>query len=201
MRILSLVVTLLLAGCASYAQDQYKYNFYATHAEEAIKAGDWVVYRSNLQAAIDSADSAEAWQSEKSRLYYEYGRASGVLCDWKEAERGLMKALEIRKSIGMPTSAPLVELGRISVDRQDYEGAEKYFSEAYPILQRADAANRFPSAFVAYLDEYATAWEHLHKDAQAASLRARAIELRNTHATTKSTRTPYGTQCPAPPKT
>jgi tetratricopeptide (TPR) repeat protein len=133
-------------------------------------------------------------------LYYEYGRASGVICDWKEAEHGLRKALELDREINGPVHVAQIELGRMYFDRKDYATAEQYFSTVQPIFERIDAQTADPLGYAVFLDEYASTLEALSRPADAIPLRARADELRRTFPTSRvrTARTPYGTQCNAP---
>jgi hypothetical protein len=135
-----------------------------------------------------------------SGLYYEYGRASGVLCDWTESEKSLLKALEIRRSNSIPHPGDLVELARMHLDQKHFLAATQYFSEAHPQLQRISIETRNPIGYAVFLDEYATALEQTQKDAEARPLRSQALELRNKFPGEKARndRTPYGTQCNAP---
>jgi tetratricopeptide (TPR) repeat protein len=173
---------------------------YAAKAEAARDAGNWREERLNLKLAITNAEIAGEPPGPMSGLNYEYGRASGVLCDWAEAEKGLKNALGIQKGNSAPVgiiSSTLIELGRMHFDQRHFSVAAQYFSEAYPLAQEAGFETKDPLGVARFLDEYATALEQTQKDAEARPLRTRALELRNKFPDekAKTDRTPYGTQC------
>ena len=173
---------------------------YAARAEAARDAGNWREERLNIKLAIANAEVAGEPSAVMHRMHYENGRASGVLCDWTEAEAELKKALDIARSDSAPAgviSSNLVELGRMHFDQRHFSVAAEHFSQAYPLLQEAGFEPKDPLGVARFLDEYATALEQTQKDAEARPLRTRALELRNKFPgeKAKSDRTPYGTQC------
>jgi hypothetical protein len=156
--------------------------------------------RSNFARSIPNAEVGGVPPRTKAVLYYEYGRASGVICDWAEAEKGLNTSLELDRSIDGPVHLSKMELGRMYFDRKDYVAAERYFSELYPLFQKMGADTADPLGYAVFLDEYATVLEQAHKNDEAVPLRARSHELRKTfpEGTARTDRTPYGTQCASP---
>lgn len=176
---------------------------YAESARVARDVGDWRTARSDWAKSLGYAEKGEVSSRNIARIYYEYGRASGVICDWPEAERGLTKALEIDRSISAPTgaiSSSLVELGRMHFDQKHFADAEQHFSEAYSLLQQLlSPETSDPLAYAVFLEEYATALDRTKKDGQARAMRAKALELRTKFPDSKprSERTPYGTKCQA----
>ena len=197
--VVGVVLVCALSGCANPV-NRHTAVRYSEGAWAARDAGDWRMARSNLARAIPNAEVGGATQRQMSVLYYEYGRASGVICDWKEAERGLKKALELDQGIDGPVYLAQIELGRMYFDRKDFVTAEHYFSTVYPIVERIDAQTTDPLGYAVFLDEYASTLEALSRSDDATPLRARADELRRTFPTgrVRTDRTPYGTQCHAP---
>ena len=49
--------------------------------------------------ALTNAILGHAPDKNLATLYYEYGRTSGAICDYKEAQRGLEAALELDKKL------------------------------------------------------------------------------------------------------
>jgi tetratricopeptide (TPR) repeat protein len=179
----------------------------AAHEEQraiaARNAGNWEDARFYYGQSYRWANMGGASPQIMAGLYYEYARATGVTCDWATAEEYLKKSLNLRRSSGdSPTSinSTLVELGFMYLDKKDYVSAEQYLSEAYPLVKQIDSNNTYPAGVAMFLDEYATALEHVRKEAQAAPLRDRAKELRSASPTDRVDRTPYGTQCKGTPK-
>lgn len=132
-------------------------------------------------------------------LWYEYGRASGVICDWAEAEVGLTKAYELDKVTNVPTFMSLVELARMNFDRQQYREALTYFDRALPEFEKQSPDTNDPVGYADFLDEYAISLDNVGRSVEAKKHLARSAELRRTYPNreARTERTPYGTQCKA----
>jgi hypothetical protein len=133
----------------------------------------------------------------KAVLYYEYGRSSGVICDWVEAERGLNQAYQLDEQSGGPAYMSLYELARMNFDRKRYPEALEYFNRVLPEFNRIQADTRDPLGYAAFLDEYGASLQQVEKTSEAASAKARAEELRKAFQgkDPHTEKTPYGTQC------
>jgi tetratricopeptide (TPR) repeat protein len=189
----------LLYGCANPV-NRHTANRYWDAAIAARDAGDWRLARSNFARAIPNAELGGADSRQLAVAYYEYGRSSGVICEWSEAARGLQKALELDRSVAGPIHLSLVELGRMHFDKKEFELAREYFAEAYGLLEEMSAETHDPLGYAQFLVEYATSLERSGAADQATPLRARAEQLRATFPSGKSRtdRTPYGTRCNVP---
>jgi len=129
-------------------------------------------------------------------LSYEYGRYSGAICDWNEAEKGLSEAYDIDSQNGGPAYMSLVELARMNLDRGQYDKAFEYFDRVMPDLEKRQLDTRDPLGYADLLDEYANSLEKIGKGESVSTLRARAEVLRRTFPgkSPHTDRTPYGTQ-------
>lgn len=164
---------------------------------QAIAAEDWVLAKQNFSRAVTNAELGNMDDRVLSIAYYEYGRSSGVVCDWGGAEQGLTKSLELDRKSSGPIHFPLVELGRMYLDRTEYDKALTYFSEVVPVFEEMNADTVDPLGYADFLVEYATVLENVNPDDIGTEYRSRAKELRETFPKGKahSERTPYGTAC------
>jgi hypothetical protein len=130
-------------------------------------------------------------------LYYEYGRASGVICDWPEAERGLNEAYNLDQQTHGPSYMSQLELARLNYDRKQYGKAVEYIDRAMPAIDKYQLDTRDPLGYADLLDEYATSLGKMGKPESVGKWRARAEELRKAFPgkNADTDRTPYGTQC------
>lgn len=131
---------------------------------------------------------------------YEYGRASGVICDWKEAEVGLQKSLELDRKTSGPVHMPLTELARMYHAKGDLEESVKYFAQAKTELDKVEADTRDAIAYANILKEYAEVLAKLQRNKEAALLIHRENEIKNVFKGRKSSheQTPYGKHCSKP---
>ncbi|MGB5488126.1 MAG: hypothetical protein WBN06_12095, partial [Lysobacterales bacterium] len=94
--------------------------------------------------AISNAELAGAPSKGLAVLWYEYGRSSGVICDWEEAENGLNKAFELDSKIGGPAYMSLYELAQMNYARELYTAAIEYFQGAYSGMEEDQADTKDP---------------------------------------------------------
>lgn len=185
-----------IGGCANPI-NQVNANKYWQAAESARSQGNWNLARENWSRAIVNGKLGGIKQRNLSVAYYEYARASGVLCDWVEAEKGLKKSLEIDRKTSGPVHYPLIELARLNLDQKNYNLASDYFKEALDVLEKLNVETKDPLGFADLYDEYSESVEKSSNHDESISLRKRAKELRAAFPNGKShtDRTPYGTQC------
>lgn len=128
---------------------------------------------------------------------YEYGRASGVICDWNEAERGLFAALEFDKKTGGPIHMSYVELARMYQANNLNEKSEKYFSLAKIVLDEIQADTMDAIGYANILEAYAEVLLKLGKSSEAALLMSRSKEIKAVFKNRESHHeiTPYGKYC------
>lgn len=197
--ILAVALLALLATACTNPINLRTASNYSSAGYAAMAAGDWAKARMNFGRAVQNAEIGRADPKAIGALWYEYGRASGVICDWPEAERGLNKSLELDSQSGGPAYMSLYELGRMNYDRKQYAEAVGYFARVKTEFDRMQADSRDPVSYAEYLDEYAGALEQTANASEAAPLRSRAAELRRTFPgqAGRTEKTPYGTQCMA----
>ncbi len=193
-----LILTVMVSGCVNpinlHTAGKY---FQAGHSN--LSAGDWVTAQKNFGKAVLNAKLGKADDRAMAVYLYEYGRASGVLCDWTESEKSLIAAYELDRENDGPTHMSLVELTRMHIGRQEFSKAVEYSDKVLPELKNLQADARDPIGYAEFLEEYSLALEQTEKDEaiKIHRMRERAKELRNVFPNAKPfhDKTPYGTQC------
>lgn len=172
---------------------------YADAGYRNISAGDWVEAQKNFGKALVNARLGKADDRSLAVVLYEYGRASGVLCDWEESAAALNDAYNLDRESDGPTHMSLFELARMYVSQRKFSKAVEYYERVLPEFDRLQADARDPIAYAEFLEEYSSALEQTGrgKAGHIRRLRARAQELRNTfpNAEAVTEKTPYGTHC------
>jgi len=195
---MSFCTLLLSSGCTNPINAKTATN-YAKAATNASQAGDWATARIYWSRAIINAQLGGVSQAQLAALHYEHGRASGVVCEFSDAEKSLTQAYDLDKQAGGPTYLSLVELARLTLDQKKFPDAVGYFERAIPELEARRAPTEAPIGFADILDEYATALRSSHRVAEAQTVATRSEKLRSENAGKSSItdRTPYGKKCAA----
>jgi len=197
MRTIIIILTaIVLVGCANPINRETAQNYYGA-AISAQRNGDWENARMYFGRAIDNANVGGADDSTLAVLWYEYGRSSGVICDWVEAEKGLLKAYELDRINKGPTYMSLYELARMNYDQKDFKKAEGYFHKSYLEFEENQIDTKDPVGYADFLDEYSVTLENLGKEGEAEELKIRSSKIREAFKNKDShtDKTPYGTKC------
>lgn len=128
---------------------------YSQAAQAALHRDDWSTADRCWARVLVEADSATLPVSILTTAHYEHGRSQGVLGHFAEAERELLRALELDEQNQGETYMDLTELARLNYDQHKYETAIGYFKRAFPILERTGVAQASPAAMIDLLTEYA----------------------------------------------
>jgi len=186
----------LVSGCAA-SINEYNARQHAQAGVKAGKSGEFAKARKEFARALTNARLANADLKLVAVLSYEYGRYSGMICDWVEGEKGLTEAYDLDRQNGGPAYMSLVELARLNLDRQQYGNAVEYFDRVVPELETSHADTRDPIGYAQVLDEYAASLEKTGKNGLAGKFHDRARDLRKAFPgqSSRTDRTPYGTQC------
>ncbi len=191
-----IILSVLLSGCA-FSINLHNARKYDLAANDAIQKGDWKAARMYYSRAWGNAQMGRADTRTIARLRYEYGRASGVVCEWEEAELALNEAFELDKKSDGPRWMPLVELERMSIAQKDYKKAKSYFDKLMPILSEIQGETKDPLGYADLLDEFVLVLENIGEGESAKKHKKREKQLRDTFPGQKAHTeiTPYGTQC------
>ena len=194
--VLAVIITLILASCAAPINQRNAEKYYAA-AVNAQHSGDWWNSRKYFARAITNAELAGVADESLALLWYEYGRSSGVVCDWEEAERGLNQAFELDLKTGGPAYMSLYEFARMNYDREMYPEAIEYFQTAYAEMEADQADTKDPIGYADFLDLYGHALEQAGRNDLVPELSARSERIRAAFEGKDShtEKTPYGTEC------
>lgn len=190
----------MLSGCAT-TSGEYSRDPHGRAAAQANSAGDWRTAQKEWHLAIDDAIPARATSTELYAIaLYEYGRASGVLCQWSEAERSLREAVDLDQRLHGPVYMSTYELALLYLDQGQAATARPYFERTDYEMLAIGADRKAPVGYADFLDEYADALDlgASHEEAEAKRLRAKQIREAFPHGHSITDRTPYGTLCGSP---
>lgn len=192
----ALFLTMSVTGCAS-AINAKNANRHGNAANAASKAGDWTTARKQWAQALVNAEMAGMPAQQLAVFNYEYGRALGVQCFWKESENYLQKAYELDHQTAGPEFMSLLELSRLKYDQGQFDKCIPYYSRTIELLEKVNAPTQSPTEFSVVLEEYAKALRETGKEQEAISVQKRADEIRikNPEGKSVTDRTPYGKYC------
>ncbi|HKM36218.1 MAG TPA: hypothetical protein VJY83_01100 [Thiopseudomonas sp.] len=208
--LLPIALLLTVAGCTHIPAQTVQNNSADSQYEEvyryaymALLEGNWPAYKKLMRKVISMSTSSGAPAEQRAIFWYEYGRASGVTCEWKEAEFALTVAYNLDAKTEGPTHTSLNELGRLNSATQQYKKAVQHFirgSDAFAKYheQHPDMEINL-SASAQVLEDFAYALEQVGgQSVDVKKLRDAAVKVRQQSIETGEVNedvTPYGTQC------
>lgn len=195
-RAAAVVFMSLLAGCANPINLATADRYFRTGVAQEQKE-KWFDARMAFGRAWTNAQLGKADDQVTAVYAYEYGRASGAICDWAEAERGLTRAYELDKLSSGPMHMSMAELARMYHAKGDLVKSEQFFSMAKAEFDRLQADTRDAIGYADILAEYADVMSAMGKTGDAGALKKREDEIRNVFKGRAShmDRTPYGKFC------
>ncbi len=187
---------LLIAGCANPINQKTASNYYYS-AIIAQENNDWKTAKEHFGRAIINSELGGVETKTLAVLWYEYGRSSGVVCDWDEAEKSLLKAYELDGIVNGPTYMSLYELALMNYDRKNFVSASNYFKRAHTEFEQKQIDTKDPVGYADFLEMYADTLEKNGDSNEMNELKSRALKIRAAFNNKEShtDRTPYGTQC------
>jgi tetratricopeptide (TPR) repeat protein len=131
-------------------------------------------------------------------LYYEYGRTSGIICQYDLAERNLKKAYELDDEQQGPNATDLFELALMHKAAGKLQDSLAEFAHAKTLMDESGVEKSSPARYAAFLMAYSAALQLGGQHGEAEALRQRAADLvGNTPDQSNTGLTPYGSQCGA----
>jgi tetratricopeptide (TPR) repeat protein len=196
MKKLLFCLVFLLTSCANPINLQTASDYFNS-GQQFIDQGKWFEARISLGRAWANINPGKASVRTKAIYAYEYGRASGVVCDWKESERGLIIALELDQLTDGPIYMSYVELARMYHAQGKYEDSEKYFSLAKAALDAQQADTKDSIGYANILEIYSHTLYKLGRKSEGDNIERRAQEIKNVFKDRQSHHgvTPYGQHC------
>jgi hypothetical protein len=195
-KLIPLLFIILLSACANPI-NLHTGREYFQGGQENAKEGRWFNARMAFGRAWTNANLGKEDDKITAVYAYEYGRASGAICDWTEAERGLKHSYELDLKTKGPIYMDLVELARMYHAKGELNKSNQYFNLAKNELDKLQADTRDAIAYANILAEYAVVLSALGKHTQATPLKKREKEIRDVFKgrTSSHKQTPYGKFC------
>lgn len=197
MKLITLLpLAMLIVSCGN-PLNLHTANKYFVGGHNYAAEGKWFNARMAFGRAWTNANLGKAEDRVTAVYAYEYGRASGAICDWTEAERGLLKALELDKKTQGPVHMSLVELARMYHASGALDKSESFFRQAKEALDEKQLDTRDAIGYATLLREYSDLLIKLDKLPEAEKLKRRALEIETVFKDRESghEQTPYGKYC------
>jgi tetratricopeptide (TPR) repeat protein len=130
-------------------------------------------------------------------LWYEYGRTSGAICDYAEAQRGFDEAMKLDQATGGPVYMSLLEMARLNSAQGKFIEAANYYEKFWLAVPKNLAEKEDPVGSAEALEEQAEAYRQIGNTALSQSTKDLAQKLRaaNPNKQSKTDHTPYGKYC------
>jgi tetratricopeptide (TPR) repeat protein len=187
----------LTLACGVSVAAELEFEEHLQRAASARARGDWQSAASQFAQAINHSDLPRDGAT-RSEVNMEYGRSMGVLCQYAEAEKYLLRAKDIAEQSGAPRFPVLQELLAVSVAQKKYDVAITYFAQLQPLIEGESRVKTSPLQVANAYQRIADAFAATGKSSEAEARRAEAARVRE-FAPKKApagTITPYGAQCP-----
>ena len=167
-----LIMPLLIISCANplnrMTAQQY-YNGGNYHKNQ----GNWFDARISYGRAWTNTEWGNLSPQETALYAFEFGRASGALCDWENAEKGLRQAYNIDIKTGAPLHYDLIEFAHMYQAMGLYEKSDEYYSMTLASFNE-DIINKHPMGYADTLKRYSDVLSHLGKDKMALDFKKRS---------------------------
>jgi tetratricopeptide (TPR) repeat protein len=181
MALVVVALNLTMVGCADTLVSK-EGDMHLQAAQRFDVQGDYESAREQYRKALIDATQSGASPALISMLKYNYGRTSGYTCHLADAEKYLLEALDMERTITGPESGVstkrLFELARLYFDQGEYEKSVDYYAKAVPAVEKLKLAESDPIALAEILDEYAVALANSGHGVEVAPISAEAAHLR-----------------------
>lgn len=190
------LVAVLASGCANPINLKTASN-YAKECRGFQAQNEWWKARRACGRAAINAKLGGAPDQALAMLWYEYGRTSGAICDYAEAQRGLEEAMKFDQASGGPVYMSLLEIARLNSAQGKLSEAASYYEKFWLAVPKDLAEKEDPIGSAEALEEQAEAYKQVGNAALSKSKKDRAQELRNANPNKQSNtdHTPYGKFC------
>jgi len=169
-KLIPLLFVVLLSACVNPINLHTGREYFQGGLENA-KEGKWFNARMAFGRAWTNANLGKADDKVTAVYAYEYGRASGAICDWDEAERGLKRSYELDVKTKGPIHMDLLELARMYHGKGALDKSEEYFHLGKNELDKIQADTRDSIGYANILAEYAVVLSALGESKKAAILK------------------------------
>lgn len=193
MKILSPVLFIFLFSACTLARSVNLQNAskYFDSGVQYEKSGKWFDARKAYGRAWTNATLGHS----TSDFAYDYGRASGAICDWEEAERALMESYKMQNGNIIPN---LAQLAWMYHAKGDLNKSEEFFLLGIEALEKDDMFKTDPIGFANFLADYGKVLSSLGKTKELEQINNKEKEIRDKYKYRTSALgdfTPYGKFC------
>lgn len=131
-------------------------------------------------------------------LLLKYGRASGVICKWEEADKGLNEAHEISNKLNGDMYIASRDLGLLKSKQGKYEKAVKYYKQAITEMESKNHNISDAYRYAVTLKEYASNLDKLGNPSESKIKSSKSEEILKEAQKTEVYTTPFGVGCNTP---
>jgi tetratricopeptide (TPR) repeat protein len=157
---------------------------------------EWNLAQRAFANAVRNGELAHADPKDMVNSYYEYGRTSGIICQYDLAEHNLKKAYEIDNQQSGPIASDLFELALMYKAAGRSQDSMADFALAKQLMDKSNAENNSPGQYAEFLTAYAAELEMSGQHDKAAALKQQADALTGSNTVQGNTGlTPYGSEC------
>lgn len=194
--LLALIAASLLSSCANPINRKTA-AIYADRCRGFQAQNEWWKARQACGRAATNAKLGGAPEGTLAVLWYEYGRTSGAICDYVEAQKGLEEAMKLDQATGGPVYMSLLEMARLSSAQGRFTEAASYYSKFWSAIPKELAERDDPIGSAEALEEQAEAYKQIGdaSSSKRAKDQASALRAANPNKPSNTDRTPYGKFC------
>jgi hypothetical protein len=190
------LILVLATGCAAPINIRNA----EAHAQAGYAAkarGDWGTARRQFAQAVVNADLGGADASGKGQVNYEYGRVLGIMCDWDQSEKYLLRSRQFTEESGRSPYLAVYELALLKENQGDAAQAASYLAELLPLMEKENLRSRYPLGVADAYDRYGASLAATDRPTEAERMlqEARNIRSANPDAKPFGSATPYGSAC------
>jgi tetratricopeptide (TPR) repeat protein len=160
------------------------------------RQGEWYKASEACKSAAINAELGGGSPHAIADMWYEYGRTSGVICNYVESKKGLEKSLEIDQANNGPIIMDYFELAQLHFAQKKYQESANYYQLGVSFTEIQVIAND-PIGYADVLDEYGEALKQIGDALNSNRMFAESKKLRSDNPNSKrlTKRTPYGKFC------
>jgi len=156
----------------------------------------WDEARISYGRALTNIEWGNLPDKSKALYSFYFGNASGVLCDWANAEKYLEQALNIYSKTEPQLHYELIALAQMNHARGNYTKASEYYSKTITEVKKHNIDKQMPMAFADTLLKLSEVESKLGNNKKSLLLKNQGTEIINNNPDKKlPAGSPYGKFC------
>jgi len=169
---------------------------YFQQGKQLSSQGNWSEARVAYGRALTNVEWGNLPESSKALYSFNFGRASGVICDWENAEKYLEQAYNIYAKTEPQLHYELIELAQMNDARGNYSKASQYYSMTIVEVKKHNLDKNAPMAHADTLSRYSTVESKLGNNEKSLLLKQEAdLIIKSNPGKSIPAGTPYGKFC------